>query len=137
MDTRKLHRGKRKDNGEWVEGFYAEFQLGINSVPFIGASNSIGTMMWFEVYPETVGQCIGMTDIHGKNIFDGDVVKHYNHFPDEPGLYALGRIFWDGDTLRFRRTTDSGMNVAGIAAHCVYEVIGNIHEDYEWPGGTQ
>lgn len=131
MDTRKLHRGKRKDTLEWVEGFYAEFCIGVSTVPFIGAPNSVGTMLWFEVYPETVGSCIGMTDIHGKNIFEGDVVRHYNQ-PDAPELFSTGLLFWDDHTLRFMRTTDiCPPKSVSVAAYCRYEVIGNIHDDYD------
>lgn len=131
MDIRKLHRGKRKDNGEWVEGFYAEFQLGINSVPFIGASNSVGTMMWFEVYPFTVGQSTGTTDVNAKIIFEGDVVlsKRIIDGSDWRGVI----VFWNGC---FAIKGYNG-NVPAIDLCKNIEIIGNIHDDYEWPGGAQ
>ena len=142
MDIRKLHRGKRKDNGEWVEGFYAEFQLGINSVPFIGASNSIGTMMWFEVYPETVGQCTGLHTVTEHRIWEGDIVQRngtkyvVQRECDTPGGYwaETGYILKEigvCDYISFVDTIDEYCNEI-----CV-QIIGNIHDDYDRPGGAQ
>ena len=125
MDIRKLHRGKRKDNNEWIEGFYAEFSLGIHSVPFIGARNSIGTMMWFEVYPETVGQSTGTKDMSEKIIYEGDVVTSTR--------IIIGDV-WRG-IIVFRHgcfaIKGSNGNIPAIDLVKDIKVIGNIHDDYD------
>ena len=63
-----LFRGKRTDNGKWVEGHLIVFPK----------SKITKIMVWnmadidfdaIEVRPETVGQFTGLTDIHGKRIF--------------------------------------------------------------------
>lgn len=125
-----LFRGKRVDNGEWVEGYFCadaiEQLYGCNTGmdgfirrfdPEIHKSNM------FEVDRETVGQFTGLTDRNGVKIFEGDIVN-YN---GEPGY-----VVFDKDNaafLIFFKTWNAGFD--SIYCDRNAEVIGNIYDNPE------
>ena len=132
-----LFRGKRCDNGEWVQGFYvrADHHWHKNGIHkdwiALGASANGG---WFALHnkysvkAETVGQFTGLTDKKGKKIFEGDRCR-----VSRPCVLAYGKItfqngcFWfvDDGPGGMLRLCDVKMNGFEI------EVIGNIHDNPE------
>lgn len=71
MENRYLFRGKRKDNGEWIQGYL----YGIWERRYIlwGMTNDIPDMV--EVDPETVCQCTGLKDKNGNLIWENDITN--------------------------------------------------------------
>lgn len=82
MQNRFLSRGKRIDNGEWVEGYL----YGIWERRYIlwGMTNDIPNMV--EVDPETVCQCTAMPNKNNKLIFENDIAIKHNDDDKEPYL---------------------------------------------------
>lgn len=83
MQDRYLFKAKRKDNGEWVEGFYfcMTHTDGRHTHHFIiplGADLSLGTpveKIQVEVDQSTICQCTGLKDKNGRVIWENDIVN--------------------------------------------------------------
>ena len=130
-----LFRGKRCDNGEWVQGYYirAEHHWHNHGIHkdwiTLGASANGG---WFALHnkyavkAETVGQHTGLTDKNGKKIFEGDIVRYMNK--------ETMVVVWNKDSASFA-IAYSALNfnyLATISSANIYlEVIGNIHDNPE------
>ena len=131
-----LFRGKRTDNGEWVYGNYCIAEkLDKSGVEyFIIEIEAEGSQYY--VIPETVGQYTGLKDKNGKRIFEGDIIKHYNHNPIREYSEDVGKVFYYSKSCRFLRTSKLFPNdCLEIEGCCEYEVIGNIHDNPEFLKG--
>lgn len=118
-----LFRGKRKDNGECVEGYLviADERYFIAKCPECITSlyypDDIYSFTGFvEVIPETVGQFTGLTAKNGK-IFEGDIIKNSINWKCRVE-YAEARFY------PFVAYPDF---CSWNAEEC--EVIGNIHDN--------
>lgn len=124
-----LFRGKRTDNGEWVEGCFVK----LNEINYILQNVFNITLLkdcvnWVLVSPATVGQYTGLLDKNGERIFEGDITKRWDglirsveygrHLVEGCGTAHCGFYF---------KTKDG--YVEGIDG--TFELIGNIHDDPE------
>lgn len=86
-----LFRGKRTDNGEWVEGNLIKLAAGDVAI----MSTDVFDLVYVianKVDPSTVGQFTGLYDKNGKRIFEGDVLR----FSDYNGIWQAAVVFERG-----------------------------------------
>ena len=144
-----IFRGKRKDNGEWAEGYYAEF----HDRPVVPRENSchifepredahfLGSSIggfWRIVDRETVGQFIGINDKTGKKIFEGDVVKtKYGRLCIVEPFDSPNYLGWD---LTPVNTIENCLHTRAPDSYDIWkpkhlEVVGNIYDNPEYLKG--
>lgn len=142
-----LFRGKRTDNGEWVEGSLVSaldngeelwYIIPFSAEQCGGYEFSDGAQVDFW----TVGQDTGLQDKNGKRIFEGDVVL----FCDRPLIVA-----WSEETFgwqakaheradrrfphdKYWNVIDLGWIAAEVtcSGQMTTEVIDNIYANREW-----
>ncbi len=128
-----LFRGKRADNGEWIEGNGFDYTYDDAFISLKDQDESVGYcgVVETEVIPETVGQYTNIEDFAGLEIFEGDVVKFKDH-----GETLVGVVQWDNYGLFIVVVRAWGWRglwqFIDIEKNCAtLEVIGNVHDNPE------
>lgn len=126
-----LFRGKRLDNGEWVEGAFLNDRGGafyicpaVSDISYgdSGTRRRIGC--WYKVAPSTVGQYTGLTDKNGDRIFEGDICKIGN---------LIYKVEFKYSEWIFTILSTKAYCFPAFYSHCGEhcEIIGNIHDNPE------
>ncbi|MEE3451640.1 MAG: YopX family protein [Acutalibacteraceae bacterium] len=136
-----LFRGKRVDNGEWVEGGSLLQFLMIGGCkkmsiaprgtkPHIKKDGQV--IQAEEIFPETVGRYTGLTDKNGTRIFEGDIIKQViPHNLVQPFIFTVN---WCEECAMFVLpciTNDAFESDFTVMRSDEIEVIGNIHDNPE------
>jgi uncharacterized phage protein (TIGR01671 family) len=134
-----LFRGKRMDNGEWVEGSLLKATINGKTAYLIFGDNfsfdgnDVKALSHALVDPATVGQYTGLTDKNGKRIFEGDIVT----FKTRVGSFKPHCVRWYEEDARFLVAGIDGVRSYPMDKAWEYEVLGNIHDRPELIGGTE
>lgn len=135
MNREILFRGKRVDNGNWIEGYFVLLAINEGLKHAIYTGTDEGRFILFEVIPDTVGQFTGLCDKNGNKIFEGDILTLEDTYNgDVQFSWGVFGIEWTemkkhknlrGFGARHNlRTFEDGVNED-------LEIIGNIFDNSE------
>lgn len=121
MRTLKF-RGYSTERKEW---FYGYLVYDFNQPYIVGRvveanEEYINFERWEPVDPKSVGQFTGLRDKNGKEIFEGDIVKHQWNGCEEEGPFIVESLEWAYIENR---------NEKNGKLTCISEIIGNIYEN--------
>ena len=130
-----LFRGKRVDNGEWVEGllvFKNEIRVFTTHKWYDeGEEGEYDTTEDLRVIPETVGQYTGLTDKNGKKIFERDIVEFTDKYTRKKGR---AEIVFEAFKWKYSGCYYGGNPIVWLCiddGSIEFEIIGNIHDNPE------
>ena len=131
-----LFRGKRLDNGKWIEGWYQPETTLIHhngEEEFFGVSIAVkddfGYMNDVLVDPNTIGQYTGM-NIYGERIFEGDILK-LDYIGQGKGVQGVAEVVFKYG--KFCMPWGHRKELVPLDGFCnvTMEIIGNVHDNPE------
>lgn len=127
--TQILCKAKRKDNGNWVEGYYCPkkyycFDNRTEPKHVIITEFSATGVVYFEIDIDTLCRCTGVPDQDKNKIWENDIIQEGCN-----GL--IGKVIWDTSTATFK-LENFGENYTIKDAPIEWEVIGNAFDNPEF-----
>lgn len=135
-----LFRGKRTDNGEWVEGYVCCYGWTGEENTYI-VPDYASALYSIEVNPETIGQYTGLKDKNGTKIFEGDIVL-------VPYIDPIFKCTWNDTSpcewaiVKYCNGVfcveyiESGDKFTLSAMDGYMKIVGNIYDNPELLGGN-
>ena len=134
-------RGKDKNTGKWVYGFYLEqdtYSMGSKNTKKDLLIKDAGVIVQNSKYDsgtvidkETLGQYTGLHDKNGKEIYEGDIVKFRFKEDREEFSDLIGYIEYQSTFAAFRIMSNQGSFKIDITEIKFIEKIGNIYDNPE------
>lgn len=152
MNREILFKAKRKDNGEWVEGYLFEFQpcqYMICDKKEYERPSTLPVLYFFkycsyEIDPNTLCQFTGLADKNGQRIWENDILRGYQYpYRSDGNDNYFAEVTWFENCPAFGIYTfkNPKSNVCGISEGNTefmenwnsedWEVIGNIFDNPE------
>jgi uncharacterized phage protein (TIGR01671 family) len=133
-----LFRGKRLDNGEWIEGSLLKVTLNgktaylIYGDNFSFVGNDVKSLSHAVIDPATICQYTGMDDIFCKQIFEGDLCLCDRNIND-----TFDKKVFEIKYDQCRGFYGENFNEIDAWEFCMCEIVGNIHDNPELLGGGE
>lgn len=128
MNREIIFKAKRKDNGEWVEGYYRSIPCMGMLEHYIMPRNPKNRMEQYAIAPDTLCQYTGLTDKNGRRIWENDIVSAWSE-----GKNAIGKVIRRADGLYIMYPAYQNKEFWGLCpkknGKTTVEVIGNVFDN--------